>query len=69
MKIPMKDGLSVEMEVIVRIEKDGFCAERYIALEQMLFDMDGTLDRVVNEMTDELNKTFLMRDGGGSTCN
>lgn len=57
MKIQMNNGVSVEMEVIVRIEKDGYSVERYVSLEQMLYDMDGTMDRVVDEACKEIEQT------------
>lgn len=56
MKIQMNNGVSVEMEVIVRIEKDGYCVERYVSLEQMLYDMDKTMDRVVDEACKEIEQ-------------
>ena len=56
MKLALKSGVSVEMEVVIRVEKDGYCAERYVSLDQMLYNMDGTMDKAVDEMCEEIER-------------
>lgn len=66
MKLTLKNGVSAEMEVIIRIEKDGYCAERYMSLEQMLYDMDGTTDKAVDEMCKEIEQMREERENDGT---